>query len=51
VSHVRIAERPEDIHAVRIAAGEAKAVLGCDLVVAASGEALVDARAPVTGAS
>ncbi len=34
ISHVRIAPRPEDIHAVRIAAGEANLVLGCDLVVA-----------------
>ncbi len=39
-SHVRIGARPEDIHAVRIAAGEANLLLGCDLVVAASDEAL-----------
>jgi len=32
-THVRIAQRPEDIHAVRIAAGEADLVLGCDMVV------------------
>ncbi len=32
-SHLRIARRPEDIHAVRIAAGEADLVLGCDMVV------------------
>ncbi len=32
-THVRIARRPEDIHAVRIAAGEADLVLGCDMVV------------------
>ena len=38
-SHVRIAERPEDLHAVRIAAGGARLLLGVDLVVAASGEA------------
>jgi indolepyruvate ferredoxin oxidoreductase len=36
LSHVRIADRRSDIHAVRIATGEADAVLGCDLVVAAS---------------
>ncbi len=40
VSHLRIAERPEDIHAVRIAAGGARAILGCDMVVAASFDAL-----------
>ncbi|TSD89173.1 indolepyruvate ferredoxin oxidoreductase family protein [Mycobacterium sp. KBS0706] len=39
VSHVRIARTPEEIHAVRIAAGGARLMLGCDLVVAASGEA------------
>jgi indolepyruvate ferredoxin oxidoreductase len=39
-SHVRIAERPEQIHAVRIAAGAARLLLGCDLVVSASAEAL-----------
>ena len=32
-THVRIASSPEDIHAVRIAAGEADLVLGCDMVV------------------
>jgi indolepyruvate ferredoxin oxidoreductase len=38
-SHVRIAARPEDIHAVRVAAGGASAIIGCDLVVAAGGDA------------
>jgi indolepyruvate ferredoxin oxidoreductase len=32
-THVRIAGAPADIHAVRIAAGEADLVLGCDMVV------------------
>ncbi|WP_372017329.1 indolepyruvate ferredoxin oxidoreductase family protein [Pseudoxanthomonas sp. 10H] len=32
-THIRIARKPEDIHAVRIAAGEADLVLGCDMVV------------------
>ena len=40
VSHVRLAPQPEDIHAVRISAGSARLVLGCDLVVAAGTEAL-----------
>jgi indolepyruvate ferredoxin oxidoreductase len=39
-SHIRIARRPEDIHAVRIAAGEARLVIGCDLIVSASDEAI-----------
>ncbi len=39
-SHLRIADRPEDIHAARIATGEAHAVVGGDLVVSASTEAL-----------
>jgi indolepyruvate ferredoxin oxidoreductase len=33
-SHIRIAREPEDLYAVRIAAGEADLILGCDLVVA-----------------
>jgi indolepyruvate ferredoxin oxidoreductase len=32
-THIRIARTPEHIHAVRIAAGEADLVLGCDMVV------------------
>ena len=32
-THIRIAKSPDDIHAVRIAAGEADLVLGCDMVV------------------
>ncbi|MEE8189124.1 MAG: indolepyruvate ferredoxin oxidoreductase family protein [Kiloniellales bacterium] len=40
VSHLRIAREPEDIHAVRISAGGARLVLGCDLVVAASFDVL-----------
>ncbi len=40
VSHIRLAPKPEDIHAVRISAGGARLVLGCDLVVAAGFESL-----------
>ena len=40
VSHIRIARRPEDLHAVRISAGNADLVIGCDLVVTADFEAL-----------
>ncbi len=35
-SHVRIAARPEDLHAVRLSTGGADVLLACDLVVAAS---------------
>jgi indolepyruvate ferredoxin oxidoreductase len=40
LSHVRVARSPEAIHAVRIASGDARVLLGCDLVVSASGEAV-----------
>jgi indolepyruvate ferredoxin oxidoreductase len=43
-SHVRIARAPEQIRAVRIAAGGAKLLLGCDLVVSASTDALSKLR-------
>ncbi len=49
-SHIRIADRPEDLHAVRIAAGEADAVIGGDVVVAASAEALAKMAAGRTRA-
>src|SRR4029079_4392187 len=37
---MRIAERPEDIHAIRIAAGGADLVLGGDIVVAGNKKVL-----------
>ena len=40
VSHVRVSARQEDIKAVRIPAGEADLLLGCDLVVTSTYEAL-----------
>ena len=40
VSHVRVSAQQEDIKAVRIPAGEADLLLGCDLVVASAYEAL-----------
>ena len=39
-SHMRIAARPEDIHAIRIAAGGADLVLGGDIVVAGNSKVL-----------
>ncbi len=49
-SHVRIAERPENIHAVQIAAGGANLVIGCDLVVTAGAGALGKMQDGVTRA-
>ncbi|MDD9883909.1 MAG: indolepyruvate ferredoxin oxidoreductase family protein [Gammaproteobacteria bacterium] len=40
VSHVRIANAQDDIHAARIPDGDADLLLGCDLVVSAMPEAL-----------
>ncbi len=40
LSHVRLGEKPEDLHAVRLSAGGADLMLGCDLVVASAPEAL-----------
>ncbi len=39
-SHVRMARRPDALHATRIASGEADALIGCDLIVAAGDECL-----------
>jgi indolepyruvate ferredoxin oxidoreductase len=50
MSHVRLAPRPEDLHAVRIAAGGADLLLGCDMVVAASPAALSRVEHGVTRA-
>jgi indolepyruvate ferredoxin oxidoreductase len=44
-SHVRIADRQEQLYAARVAAGEANAVIACDLVVAASDESIAKMRA------
>ena len=40
VSHVRVSQNQEDIMAVRIPAGEADLLLGCDLVVTATYESM-----------
>ncbi len=47
-THVRIAHQPEDIHAVRIAAGEANALLGCDMIVSTSDEAIAKMQKSLT---
>ncbi|HEY1611894.1 MAG TPA: indolepyruvate ferredoxin oxidoreductase family protein, partial [Paraburkholderia sp.] len=36
MSHVQIANQPDDIHATRIAMGDANLVIGCDAIVTAS---------------
>ncbi|MCY6379199.1 indolepyruvate ferredoxin oxidoreductase family protein [Hoeflea prorocentri] len=43
-SHVRIAAKPEDIAAIRVPAGKADLVLGCDLVVSGSRKVLASVR-------
>ncbi|CAM2150285.1 indolepyruvate ferredoxin oxidoreductase [Pararobbsia alpina] len=40
MSHVQIGNHPEDLHATRIAMGEAQLVIGCDAIVTATDEAL-----------
>jgi len=47
-SHVKIAARTEDIHAVRVGAGEADLVLGGDLVATGAKSALAAMRADAT---
>ena len=44
-SHMRIAERPEDIHAIRVAAAGADLVLGGDIVVAGNKKVLAAVKA------
>ena len=43
-THVRIAKTPEEIHAIRVSAGKADLVLGCDLVVSGSRKVLAAVR-------
>ncbi|MHA6262123.1 indolepyruvate ferredoxin oxidoreductase family protein [Arenibacterium sp. CAU 1754] len=48
--HCRLAERPEDISAIRVATGEAHALIGGDLVVSAGAKTLGLTRTGQTGA-
>ncbi len=50
VSHVRIANDPEQLHATRIAAGEAKLVLACDILTGVGYEAVAKMQRGVTKA-
>jgi len=50
LSHVQIAAAPDQLHATRIAAGEARLILGCDAIVSASSEVLARMQRGVTKA-
>ncbi len=50
MSHIRLAQKPDDLAAVRIAAGGADLLLGCDMVVAAGASALSRVEHGVTRA-
>jgi len=50
ISHVRIAGTQDRLHAVRLGAGAADVLLGCDMVVAADKEALMRVRKGATRA-
>jgi indolepyruvate ferredoxin oxidoreductase len=50
VTHLKIASRPEDIAAVRVARGHADLILGCDLVTSASERILAAASRQKTAA-
>ena len=43
-THVRVAAAPEDINAIRVSAGKADLVLGCDLVVSGAKKVLAAVR-------
>lgn len=51
LSHVQIAAHPEDIHATRIATGEAQLIIGCDAIVTTSADVLSRAQKDVTRAA
>ncbi|GAA4022412.1 indolepyruvate ferredoxin oxidoreductase family protein [Actimicrobium antarcticum] len=40
MSHVRLADHPDDIHSTRVGTGACDLVIGCDVIVAASRDAL-----------
>ncbi len=47
-SHIRLSSRPEDIHAIRVAAGGADLVLGGDIVVAGNKKVLAAVKPGMT---
>jgi len=50
VTHIRMADTPEALHATRIAAGEAKLVLACDILTGVGYEALAKMQKGVSQA-
>jgi indolepyruvate ferredoxin oxidoreductase len=48
-SHVKLAKTPEGIHAIRVAAGDADLILGCDLVVSGAKVVLAGMNGAKTG--
>ena len=50
VSHVRIADTPEKLHATRIAAGDAKLVLACDILTGVGYESIAKMQRGVSKA-
>ncbi|NYT65914.1 indolepyruvate ferredoxin oxidoreductase family protein [Alcaligenaceae bacterium] len=51
LSHVQIALHPDDLHATRIATGEAELVIGCDALVTNSDEVLSKVQKDLTRAA
>ncbi|MBY4897176.1 indolepyruvate ferredoxin oxidoreductase family protein [Cupriavidus sp. AU9028] len=51
LSHVQIAATPAQLHATRIATGEARLLIGCDAIVSASADALTRVRHGITAAA
>ncbi len=47
-SHIRVADKPEDIHTVRIPAGEANLVIGADALTASTYDGLAKIRKDLT---
>ncbi|NLY28257.1 MAG: indolepyruvate ferredoxin oxidoreductase family protein [Alcaligenaceae bacterium] len=50
LSHIQIALKPDDIHATRIATGEAELILGCDPIVTTAADVLSKVQAGITQA-
>ncbi|PQV53986.1 indolepyruvate ferredoxin oxidoreductase family protein [Paraburkholderia sp. BL21I4N1] len=51
LSHVQIAATPDQLHATRIATGEARLIIGCDAIVSASPDVLARTQRGVTKAA
>ncbi|MFW7343015.1 indolepyruvate ferredoxin oxidoreductase family protein [Pollutimonas sp. H1-120] len=51
LSHVQIARHPDDLHATRIATGEAEVIIGCDAIVTTSAEVISKVRKDTTRAA